>query len=994
MSAIIDRVGAALGGLFTSQHRRLLQLETILPSGTLLVERAQWNEDTSGHGHLGVPNSADKRAPHIPLTPLLAVVDCLSTDAHLPLKTLLGEPMSLRLLTAEGRYRTWHGYVTRAAQLGSDGGFARYRLQLAAFTHFLSLRRDSRVFLGQRADDIVTTVLRAYPQANFRFELSPQAIAAAPVRGTTTQYRETDAAFVERLLSEEGWNWRLDHEDSDAPLSSARAARHCLVISDPQAARPDVGPLRLGRPDLRGPLGLAEDTLTALSHEHRVQANAVTLGAWDPRQLAGVSASQQSPLGAKQARLETYDGSGQQRYAQHRDGEDHADSALAEARASLALARHELARRSVQGTGAVRRLRAGAGFELIGPPSSDAARASSQVSQPKRYLVLSLHHEAANNLGAEAAQLLQSTELEAGSYQQHFRAVPADATLVPPEVPKPPIAGLQSAIVVGHPNDTVTTERNLRVKIQFPWQRGRVPLRGGLDGPLTPGQQDTGHAPQDASASQWVRVSQAAAGANWGSVFIPPVGSEVLVDFIGGDIDRPLITGQIHNTQDRPPWPAGVDSGANHPGTISGWHSRNLDGQGFNQWVIDDASGQLRMRLASHSEHSPWSELTLGHVIQQHPISSQRGAWLGSGFLAHTEGWASIRAADGLLLSSTARPGTYGSAEGTQMDAREAVAQLHGANQLAQALGEAASAQGARPLSANALNRVLADIDPAQGGQHPTRKKAQGREETDPIETFAAPHIVLDTPSTALLSSPATIASFSGEDTSLIAQSDIHVAAAHSASFVSGQTTSLYTHEGELQAMAAHGPFSLRGHTDALELLADDSVSVVSVNGEITVTAQRIELIGGDSSLVLDGADITYTTPGGFEVKSASHSWGGGSRGAEVPIPYLPSSLSALQPAEPEKFPKLYSQQIDTSYWTGYDETGKALYQSGYVIRDAQGAVVQRGQTDERGWTERIFTPEKKDLVMYLGEGEWRVFIDLASPVTPTDGEPAEDSST
>src|SRR6185369_13517736 len=103
---------------------------------------------------------------------------------------------------------------------------------------------------------------------------------------------------------------------------------------------------------------------------------------------------------------------------------------------------------------------------------------------------------------------------------------------------------------------------------------------------------------------------------------------------------------------------------------------------GINQWVVDDATSQLRMRLASHSPGSPWSELSLGHVIGQGPQSSQRGAWLGSGFYAHTEGWASLRAGEGLLLSTTTRAGSYGSAQSTQMDAQEAVAQLKGAQQL------------------------------------------------------------------------------------------------------------------------------------------------------------------------------------------------------------------------------------------------------------------------------------------------------------------------
>jgi type VI secretion system secreted protein VgrG len=186
------------------------------------------------------------------------------------------------------------------------------------------------------------------------------------------------------------------------------------------------------------------------------------------------------------------------------------------------------------------------------------------------------------------------------------------------------------------------------------------------------------------------------------------------------------------------------------------------------------------------------------------------------------------------------------------------------------------------------LQWLIQAIDPQHDGKHASEKKANGREPGDPVETFAQPVIVLDTPSAALFASPATIASFSGQDTSLTAQGDVHAAAAHTASLISGQTTSLYTHQGELQAIAANGNLSLRAHTDALELLADDSVSIVSVNDEITITAStRIEMIGGDSKVVLDGGNIDFITPGSFVTKAATHEWAGGASGQAV-TPNLP----------------------------------------------------------------------------------------------------------
>jgi type VI secretion system secreted protein VgrG len=927
--------------LSVSQHKRLMQLETALPSATLVVERALWQEDVSGQGGGAQP-----------LAPLLATVDCLGTNAHLELKALIGEQMSLRLMGADGRYRTWHGYVAEAAQLGSDGGFARYRLQLVAFTHLLGLRQDSRVFLGQRADEVISTVLRAYPQANFKLELSPESLEAAPRRGTTTQYRESDAAFVTRLLAEEGWNWRLEHTDDDKPLSEAKTAKHCLVIHDAQAKRPDLGSLRFGKPDVRR-FGLPEDTITAIALERSVQPNAVTHGAWDSRQLAGVSAEARSALAAGEVpTLEVYDGRGERRFAQHKDGDEQAHSLLADNRTALALARHELALKRLSGESAVRTLAPGANFMLTEHSLFGLQSAALAGRTDNQFLVLSVRHEAANNLGSEAAQLLKSTELESGSYSNHFTAVPAAARQVPAARNKPLAPGVHTALVVGHPDDTVTTERDLRVRIQFPWQRGTMPVPGGLAGPLTPGQEETGHAPGNASASQWVRVAQPSAGANWGAVFMPRIGTEVLVDFIEGDIDRPLVVGQLHNGQDTLPWPAGVDSGANHPGTLSGWHSQTLDGEGLNQWVIDDATSQLRMRLASLSQGSPWSELSLGHLIGQGAQSSQRGAWLGSGFYAHTEGWASVRAAQGLLLSTTARAGSHGSAQGTQMDAQEAVAQLKGAQQLGQALGDAAQAQGALKLTSHiaagkeALQGLIEAIDPKLQGKHASEKKANGREPGDPVETFAKPYVVIDTPSAAVVTSPATLASFSGQDTSLTAQSDVHAAAAHTASLVSGQTTSLYTHQGEFQTIAANGNLSLRAHTDQLEILADKDITVLSVNDEITITAsKRIEMVGGDSKVVLEGANIDFVTSGAFTVKAATHDWAGGASGGAS----LPSLPADLLPSDGPFIGQYLLHKTDERPFEGYR----------YRVVDGDRVLLE-GKTSVKGQTGMVSTDRNK----------------------------------
>ncbi|MFN3887069.1 MAG: type VI secretion system Vgr family protein [Aquabacterium sp.] len=199
----------------------------------------------------------------------------------------------------------------------------------------------------------------------------------------------------------------------------------------------------------------------------------------------------------------------------------------------------------------------------------------------------------------------------------------------------------------------------------------------------------------------------------------------------------------------KPNPPAGVDAGTNHPGTISGWHSPHLDGGGANQWLIDDATGQLRMRLASHSGATGWSELSLGHLIQQSGRGgagcAQGGAWLGEGFYGHTDGWAVVRAGQGLLLSISARPAMGASVQSTQMDP---------------------AAQG--------------NYDGAAGGQEAKKAQPGSRTLQDPVERFAKPLLHLDTPASAVFVTPDSIGLLSGQDTSLTTQGDVQLTAADS----------------------------------------------------------------------------------------------------------------------------------------------------------------------------------------------------------------------
>ncbi|MED5618016.1 type VI secretion system Vgr family protein [Ideonella sp. BN130291] len=852
-------LGSAFGFLdVLSPQGRLLQLETALPHSALIPERAHIVEQTDAPFHIEI--------------------EALSTSAYFDLAALIGQQITLRLRTADSTYRPWHGYVTEASQLGGDGGLARYRLLMRPWLAFLQRREDSFLFQDKTALQVIEEVFRDHPQAHWRVEVSD----TLRVRSICTQYQETDFDFISRLLAEEGLSYHFEHLDGDAASDAdARAqARHCLVIRDTRAERPSFGAMRFAPARDSAERGAAVDTLTRFAATRQVVTNAVTRGSWDYKRLAGVAAEERSAVAGELPPLEHYDGSGAYRYE---------NTAHAQRAATLALQAHEQHALRYEAQGTVRGLEPGQRFELVehGSLSGD-------------YLALRVEHEAVNNLGAQAARLTGRSELDKGSYRSRLLAQPADVPVLPAQHPRPTAHGTQTALVVGLDGEAITTERDLRVKLQFHWQRGQRPNPGGLPHDDTSALPE-GNAPGDERSGAWVRVAQPAAGANWGAVFVPRIGTEVVVDFVEGDIDRPVVTRQLHNGRDTPPFAAGVDSGVNHPGVISGVHSPTLDRGGYNEWTLDDATGQLRMRLlCSYAA----SEIGLGHLIQQAPAQGQRGSARGAGFEVTTQGWGSLRAAQGLLISTSARAGTYGSAESTQMDAAEAVAQLKAAQDLGERLNGAAQVMKAQVLKPHeaeqSLPRLIRSVDPQQDGKHEgtvngqdARKADSQRQPTDPVERPATPTVLIDSASAMALTSEASIATFAGQDQAWVSQGDWQETAAHTASVVAGRTASWYTHDNGIQVKAANGPVSLRAHTDRLEILADQAVQVVSVNDEISISAKtKIELVGGDSSVVLDGGDITFKTPGSFTVKAATHDWQGAAS-ARATLDALPMGSTA-----------------------------------------------------------------------------------------------------
>ncbi|WP_143702186.1 type VI secretion system Vgr family protein, partial [Xanthomonas oryzae] len=384
---------------------------------------------------------------------------------------------------------------------------------------------------------------------------------------------------------------------------------------------------------------------------------------------------------------------------------------------------------------------------------------------------------------------------------------------------------------------------------------------------------------------------------------LPRIGTEVLVEFLHGDIDQPRITGQLYNGEVAPPFGGGLQAEqSNHPGTLSGLHTQAHDGSGTQQWLLDDTPGHLRTRL--HTSLAD-STLQLGYLLQGG--GAHRGALYGQGFALATQGWGNVHAAQGLLLSTTAR------AQGTstQLDVAEAVSQLKGAARTADALHATLQAQQVPGLDVRtSVSDLHQAIDPqaqgkysgSVGGQPATKPAAGSRQGQAPVERFADARLLVESPDHLAWTTPNSAASYAGQQLQLTVQDDLHASAGQTLAAVVGEHAALFAQTGPLKVIAAAGPVSLQAHGGPLEILADQAVTVTATDTRIDILAQqKIVLQAGRTSITLEGGNITFACPGTFTVKAGQHPFMGG----EV----APLKLEKL-PDTRLKRPESFSQKI------------------------------------------------------------------------------------
>ncbi|HEU4922735.1 MAG TPA: type VI secretion system tip protein TssI/VgrG, partial [Burkholderiales bacterium] len=508
-----------------SQNNRLLRITTPLGKDKLLAECMRGQESLSRNYSIQL--------------------SVLSTDAHIPLKSLLGQPVLLELLTSEsGRsYRPFHGHITCAELLGADGGFARYAITIEPWLAFMAIGRDSRIFQDKTVFDIIDAIFQGWQGAgrltpDWRYDIAERGIY--PERSLTCQYQESNLAFIERLMHEEGLFYYFEH--SAAP-DTPHLGVHTLVIADHNGSfKPsEQAEVRFTQPGAV----MREDCIDRWRTTSRSVVGAIAMSSWDYR------SNNSRPVCAGDAggelSLSSCDAPGAYAYQTREQGERIASNQL------QAL---QVERESHVGAGTVRTLAPGTTFTLRGHAQLDRA----DSDDARTFAIVRVVHLAHNNLSAELkASIMEtlgesplgtalieesSTNVHAAGktigerplYRNRIDVIRSNVPYRSSNVdghgihlhPRPTVRGQQTAIVVGPPGAAVHTDRDHRIKVQFHWQRNAGAndmSHSRLNHPLPEGQ--TG-APADDRSGTWVRVATPLApiaGANWGSVAVPRVGS-------------------------------------------------------------------------------------------------------------------------------------------------------------------------------------------------------------------------------------------------------------------------------------------------------------------------------------------------------------------------------------------------------------------------------------------------------------------------------------
>lgn len=455
---------------------------------------------------------------------------------------IVGQKVSIRIQLPGGAARYISGYVSRFTQAETDERlFTHYHAQVVPWLWFLTRQADCRIFQNLAVPDIISQIFNPFDFKDFRLALKN----TYPQLEYCVQYRETSFNFVSRLMEEFGIFYYFDHTSE---------GKHTLVLADQSSNQPpcpgspfsyDTQVGGLDDPQVINSWHIGQELRTGKYSvtDYNFITPSTSLLANDPT-VVDLAASHD---------LELFDYPGL--YTTKDQGDTVAKVRMQEEEAGYMVA---------SGDSTYRGMMSGFSFSLKNHYRAD---------QNANYVLTEVQHN------ASAGDTYTAAATGAETYSNRFSCIPASVAYRPPRLtPKPFVQGPQPALVVGKEGEEIWVDKYGRVIVQFYWDRL--------------GQKNE-------NSSCWIRVSQPWAGGTWGAIWIPRIGQEVLVSFLEGDPDRPIITGRVYNADQMPPYTLPDYQ------TRSTYMSRSSKGGGssnYNEMRFEDLKGQEQIFMNAEKD--------------------------------------------------------------------------------------------------------------------------------------------------------------------------------------------------------------------------------------------------------------------------------------------------------------------------------------------------------------------------------------------------------
>lgn len=482
-------------------------------------------------------------------------IDLLSESNDLHPSKLLGQDMSVAISLPSGGERQFNGIVTafRIVAPGDRTRMARYEAVMRSRLWLLTRASHSRFFHEKTVLDIVTKVLQDY-----NIDLSNKCAVSYPTLQHCVQYRETDFAFISRLMEHEGIYYYFEH----------RNGKHTLILTDSG--------------DVHAPIDhyatVPYDAWFEPSHEKEcvytwVSGAELQTGNYEVNDydFEKPSLSNQQGLLSRATRREVYDPA---IYTMQEHLSGHVQTSDGDRYAKIGVEIQQAHNDNITGRSTARGLCPGGLFRLLAH-ASDA--------QNRDYLVIRAEYE----INSDTYASTYDNSVSLPFFDCSFSALRKENQFRADRItPRPRVTGPQTAVVIGPEGDEILTDKYGRVKVQFHWEQ---------------------FAPPDSASERlnrcWVRVLQGWAGKRWGMFVLPRVGQEVIVECLEGDPDRPLVTGCMYNATMMPPY----DLPAN--AALSTLKSNSTKGGGgFNELRFDDTKGSEQVFIHAEKDHETWAK--------------------------------------------------------------------------------------------------------------------------------------------------------------------------------------------------------------------------------------------------------------------------------------------------------------------------------------------------------------------------------------------------